>query len=83
MESTENQTVFIIDLYNKYRDADKARQIFQLNGRWWAILETQLEWGTPALGRIEDDPMAFHLYNTLEEAQEYVKELKRLEGMKF
>ena len=84
MESGVNQTVFIVDLYNKYCDKDKVRQIFYLNGRWWSILETTLEWGTPRLDRIdEDEYTSFYIYNTLEEAQDFVKQLKQNEGMKF
>ena len=85
MKDKSSQTCFIVDLYNKYRDKDRARQIFQLNGRWWAILEVELEWGEPVLDRVdgEDDFSFYHLYNTLEEAQEYVKQIRRFEGIKF
>lgn len=61
----DNQTVYICDLYNKY-SSDKVVDIFNLNGRWWAIKEVKLEWGVPKLNNIEEDnSMPFHIYNTL------------------
>ena len=79
-----SQTVFVIYLYNKYNKLDKVVHKFRINGRWWAIKEVPLLWGSPQLASLEaDDPMGFHLYNTLDEALEYVKTIKSLEGVKF
>lgn len=76
-------TVFIIDNYNKYTK-DKVISTFMLNGRWFAIKEVSLEWGQPQLSSIEEDENSFfRLYNTYEEAQEYVRTLKRLEGKRL
>lgn len=78
-----SKTVFIIDLFNEY-SPDKVVDIFKINGRWWAIKEVYLEWGLPQLASIEQDDLnIFHIYDTLEEAQAYVKQIKMLEGMKF
>lgn len=78
----KNKKVYIIDLYNKF-SPDKVISIFQINGRWWAIKEVSLLWGEPQLSQIDDEFAFYHLYNTIEEAQEYVKEIKQLEGSKF
>ena len=75
-------TVFIIDNYNKYT-GDKVISTFMLNGRWFAIKEVLLEWGYPKLSSIEEDEPFFRLYNTYEEAQEYVRTLRRLEGKRI
>lgn len=77
------QTVYVIDLYNKF-SPDKVISKHRINGRWWAIKEVPLLWGIPQLAKIEeDDPMSFHLYNTLEEAEQYIHELKKIEGVGF
>lgn len=82
MENT-NQVVYIIDIYSQF-SLDKIVDVFYLNNRWWAIKEVNLEWGIPQLQSIEeDDPMSFHIYNTLDEAKEYVHSLKKLEGVRF
>lgn len=83
MESTE-QKVYIIDLYNKF-DAKNTVSIFKINDRWWAIKKVSLNWGKPQLNIIEEneDPyLHFYLYNTLEEAQQYVHSIKQFEGIK-
>ena len=80
-----NQQVYVIDLYNKY-SKDDIVSVFSINGRWWCIKKVTLEWGKPRLSSIEDTEnefLSFHLYNTLEEAQAYVREIKRLEGAHF
>lgn len=76
------KTVYIIDLYDKFT-RDKIISTFYINGRWWAIKEVSLLWGKPQLSKIEedeDDYISFHLYNTKEEALEYVRKIKKLEG---
>lgn len=82
MEQTN--TVFIIDLYNKFC-GDKVIATFLINGRWFAIKEVPLEWGIPQLFSIEEEVERpyFRLYNTLEEAQKYVRQIKRLERAKL
>ena len=78
-----SQTVFVVDLYDKF-SSDKVISKHRINGRWWAIKEAPLLWGVPQLAKIEEDnPMSFHLYNSPEEAEQYIRELKRLEGVRF
>ena len=76
-------TVFIIDLYNKFLDPETIRCTFKVNGRTFCIREVKLEWGKPKLDYIDDEFLYFHLYNSLEEAKQYVKQLKQLEGMQL
>ena len=74
--------VYIIDLYNKY-DKDEIVLTFKINGRNWAIKKVSLNWGRPELSSIEEneDPyLYFQIYETLDEAREYVKKIKHLEG---
>lgn len=74
-----DNTVYIIDLYNKY-SSDKIISTFRINDRWWAIKEVQLQWGKPILEKVEEDNIPYYIYNTLEEAQQFVRQIKRLEG---
>lgn len=77
------QTVYIVDLYDRF-SPDKVISKHRINGRWWAIKEVPLLWGIPQLSRIEeDDPMSFCLYDTIEEAENFIRELKKIEGVKF
>jgi len=82
MEQTN--TVFIIDPYSKYCN-DKVVLTFTVNGKEYAVKETTLNCGIPQLNSIEEEAEQpyFKLYNTLDEAKEYIKELKRLEGARF
>lgn len=86
MESVNNQqTVFVIDWYDRYHDKDKVRKVFFMNGRWWCLKEITLNWGLPILDTVDDTAYygEFQYYNTLEEAEEKVKELKKWEGVLF
>ena len=75
------QTVYICDLYDKY-SSDKIISTFRINDRQWAIKEVSLNWGVPVLSSIEEDnTMPFKLYNTLEEAETFVKSIKQMEGV--
>ena len=75
-----NQTVFILDLYDKF-SPDKVISKFRINDRWWAIKEVPLEWGEPQLSKIEKDSIPYRLYETEAEAREYVRKIKHLEGI--
>ena len=83
MESTK-QTVYIIDTWNEFTK-DKVISKFRINGHWYAIKEVILAWGIPQLSSIEEDydKPFFHLYETEEEAREYVRQIKRLEGARL
>lgn len=68
---------FIIGNYNKYDfwDRTHSRYVFEINGNWYAIKEVGLEWGVPKLPLYVDrneDATAYHLYNTYDEAMEFV-----------
>lgn len=78
------QTVFLIDIYNKF-SSDKIVSTFKINNREYCIKEVELMWGAPILNSIEEDAEQpyFKLYNTLEEAKEYVRQLKQLEGARL
>ena len=75
-----NQTVFVLDLWDKF-SPDKVISKFRINDRWWAIKEVPLEWGEPQLSKIEEDSIPYHLYETEAEAREYVRKIKHLEGV--
>lgn len=83
MESTSN-TVFLIDIYNKF-SSDKVISTFKINNREYCIKEVELMWGAPILNSIEEEAEQpyFKLYNTLDEAKEYIRQLKQLEGARF
>ena len=83
MENT-NPTVYIVDIYNRFC-SDKVISTFKVNNREYCIKEVTLEWGAPKLSGIEEDAEQpyFKLYDTLEEVQEYIKQLKQLEGARL
>lgn len=83
MEDTK-QTVFIIDVYSRFSN-DTIISTFVVNGKEYCIKSVELEWGVPLLSSIEEDieQPYFKLYNTLDEAKEYVKQLKKLEGTRI
>ena len=80
----EPKSVYIIDVYHKYC-RDKIISTFFINGIEYALKEVTLEWGIPQLSLIEEalEQPYFKLYNSIEEARKYIKQLKKLEGMKF
>ena len=76
---------YVIDLYNKYAHNDNVIEIFSLNGRHFCIKSvSEFQWGQPILNEdmiedIETKPR-YHVYSTLEEAENYIRILKHLEG---
>lgn len=83
MEDTK-QTVYLIDVYSRFSN-DTVVSTFVVNGKEYAIKSVGLEWGVPLLSSIEEsaEQPYFKLYNTLDEAKEYVKQLKQLEGARI
>lgn len=78
--------MFIIDVYSKFQNNNNVRKIFSLYSKQYCIREiNNLEWGQPVFQEkdIEDDYSFFQLYNTFEEAEQYVRELKKIEGVRF
>ena len=75
------QTVYVVDLWDKF-SPDKVISKHKINKRWWAIKEVSLEWGIPQLAKIDNDEfITYKLYNTKEEAEAYIRALKRWEGI--
>lgn len=76
---------YIIDLYNQFARNENVVSTFKIHGQNYCIREiTQFEWGHPVFDRnIDDDFDNYCVYNTIEEAQGYIKYLKRLEGSRI
>lgn len=77
-------TVFIVDTYNEFAaDISKVRYVMNLNGKKWCIKEVELEWGKPIMPPSfeEGTEPTFKLYDTYEEAREYLREVQKLNGM--
>lgn len=76
-------TVFLIKPYNPYirpAEGETIRFIFTLHDRQFAICEATLDWGRAqvAVPIDEEDDFGYRLYDTYEEAYDYVQLLKRL-----
>lgn len=74
---------FIIDRFNQYSAWDRKHtvQTFYINEQVYGIKEVELYWGMPVLEyRVDRDeaPDSYYVYGSLEEAQEFVSQLKRL-----
>lgn len=74
---------FVIDCYNKYDswDRDHAIQTFEINGNTYAIKEVEMCWGLPMLEYKTDQdeqPQIYCIYETLEEAQQFVQWMKMI-----
>ena len=72
---------FIIGNYNKYDVWDRAhsKYVFEVNGNWYAIKEVQLEWGIPKLPQYvdrENYAADYYLYDTYEDAMDFVRKVK-------
>ena len=78
-----NKKIYIIKPYNKYIEPLQGETIistFIINQTWYCISETFLEWGQPQVARplLEQDDYGYRIYNTYEEAQEFVRVLKQI-----
>lgn len=81
----DKQFVYVIDTFNSF-ESDDTVEIFTINSRWYAIKRVKLYFGRPILSNMEkneDESIRFHLYENLDEARAYVRQLKQLEGVKF
>lgn len=74
---------FIINRYDKYNSWDRqhSKKVFELNEQWYAIYEVELEWGLPQLGTkvdrdIEKEAQQIHVYDTYEDALQFVLWMK-------
>lgn len=75
--------VYIIDVYNNHLQPENICFTFKLNNREYCVRKCTLFWGRPELGYIDDEFLYFRLYSTLDEAREFVKKLKQLEGVRY
>lgn len=77
-------TKFIIDTYNKYDAIDKAasRLVFSHNDQWWAIKEFPYQNNQLMRPIRIDEPDTineqFFLYDTYDQAHEFVKKIRGL-----
>lgn len=81
-----NQTYFIVDTYSRFHKNDDVRMIFSLHNNWYCIREVEdLNWGQPLFDEKdpEDGYTNYHIYVTLEEAQSYVRGLRKMEGVRI
>lgn len=74
---------YIVDRFDKYDAWDRthARYKFELNGNWYAVKEIEMEWGLPKLPLLVDrqqSPEQYFIYDTFEEAMEFVHMVKSL-----
>ena len=74
---------YIIGIYNRYDQWDRSHAVqkFEINEQVYAIYEVELVWGLPALKyQVDQDdaPEIYQLYETLEDAQEFIKKIKKL-----
>lgn len=76
-----SQTVFIIDLYNKYHKNDNVKYIFPVNSNWYCIREVELDWGLPEFPEkdIDDDFTQYQLYTNYDDALTFARTLQKLE----
>lgn len=74
MEGT-NQTVFILDTYNRMENNEGVKRIFQINSNWYCLREVSLEWGEVVSPHFDDENVRYHLFNTLEEANKCVDKM--------
>lgn len=81
--SREPLTGFIIDNYSPYQRNNNVISVFKIHGVPYCIREiNEFDWGQPVFPEknIDDDFNNYCVYDTIEEAQGYVRYLKRLEG---
>lgn len=75
---------YIIDCYSPYNKNENVVKTFRMRGQTLCIRTiTKFKWGQPLFPEkdIEDDYTYYKVYDTLEEAEQYVRELKQLEGI--
>lgn len=70
--------VYIIDTYNKYDRNINVVHTFFIDGRPYCIREVTLEWGEPQFQENNAGPGEFCLYNTLEDALQYVEKIRAI-----
>ena len=78
----DSQYVYIVDAYSRFHRNKDVVFRFIYHDQWWAIRRVPLEWGVPQFEEkdMDDDYTKFHLYNTYEEAMEFVRKLRKGEN---
>lgn len=79
-----NNKVYIIKPYNKYLLPQLGETVlykFNLYDTQYCISEVILQWGKPLVARLieQQDDYGYYLYNTYQQAMNYVKILKQIE----
>ena len=70
--------VYIVDVYDKYRQEGNEKSIYWIGGRTWCIREVEMEWGLPVVQdhiEYDVDPSIFHIYEDYNDAVEYIKHM--------
>ena len=78
--------MYIIDIYNKFGHNKDVVQIDKINGLELCIREIKnLEWGQPVFPdkNVEEDFTFYHIYENLEDAREYIHQLRYYTGIKL
>lgn len=83
--SQDISTGYIIDLYSPYEKNTDVVSTFKFHGLEYCIREiTQFEWGKPIFDRsIDNDFDDYCVYDTVEEAEGYIRYLKQLDGSRI
>lgn len=82
----EQSLGFIIDNFSPFQKNKNVVYTFRLYGRPYCIRSiNEFEWGQPDFPEkdIEDNYTTYLIYNTYEEARNYVDNMKKLEGSKI
>ena len=74
---------FIIKLYNKYDrwDREHATYTFSINDVPYAVMRVGMEWGLPQVPsplEYEENLSTYHVYDTEEQAMEFVRLMRSL-----
>lgn len=70
---------YIIDVYSPYDKNEDVKYVFEYNGNLWCVREVnQFEWGRPQFDElpIDDEFINYHIYDNLDDAIRYCRELK-------
>ena len=78
----EHSAGYIIDLYNKFAKNLDVVAVFNLHGQSYCIREvTHFDWGKPVFNQsLEDDFDHYRVYASIDEAQKYIRQLKKIDG---
>lgn len=81
-DSCDKQVVYIVDVYNPFLHNSNVLKKFYYQDKPWAIRYTTLNWGIPkdeTSIEMGDEYSTFHYYDTYEDAEKYVKMLKKID----